>query len=86
MLNNYVKDSTLEEESVTRLWLQLTEEVGELAGAIRRTSHQFQDSKKTNIDKEFVDILKCVFILAKKLDIDLDNAWGRYSPRYNKHT
>ena len=86
MLNDYTKDITLSEDSVTRLWMHLTEEVGDLAGAIRRTSHQFEDSKKTNIDKEFVDILQCVFVLAKKLDIDLDEAWGKYSPRNNKYT
>jgi len=57
------------------LWLFLIEEIGELASAIRRTTTDFVDRKKVNIDAEMIDVMSYLFQIADKFDIDLDEAW-----------
>ena len=46
------------------LWMFLTEELGELAGAIRRNNNQFQDRKRISIEGEIMDVLSYLFQLA----------------------
>lgn len=59
---------------VENIWMYLTEEVGELASAIRRSTNQFSDRKKTSIEGEIMDVLSYLFQIAHIFDIDLDNA------------
>lgn len=61
--------------SIPHIWMFLTEEIGELASAIRRTTHQFNDKKKTSIEGEIMDVLSYLFQIAHIFDIDLDKAW-----------
>lgn len=59
---------------VENIWMYLTEEIGELASAIRRSTNQFSDRKKTNIEGEIMDVLSYLFQIAHIFDIDLDKA------------
>jgi len=84
-LNKY-KDLTQEicikkgwdEVSIEVIWMLLTEEIGELASAIRRTSRHFQDKKIINVEGEIMDVLSYLFQLAYKFNIDLDQAWSSH--------
>ena len=69
--------------SVTTVWLLLTEEIGELASAIR----QFQKSyRKTGLKKErgidivmeMGDVFSYLFQLAYMLNVDLDEMWLKH--------
>ena len=62
---------------VHHLWMFLMEEIGELAAAIRRTNHQFEDRKKVSIESEIMDVLSYLFQLAYMYDVDLDLAFTK---------
>ena len=63
--------------SVEKVWLLLTEEIGELAGCIRRNQNFFKDKKKvTKIEDELGDVFSYLFQLAGILNIDLNQMWG----------
>ena len=62
-------------QPVENIWMFLTEEVGELASAIRRTTNQFADKKKTNVEGEIMDVMSYLFQIADIFDVDLDNAF-----------
>lgn len=64
--------------SVPMLWMLLTEEIGELASAIRRSTHNFSDGKRTNIEGEIMDVLSYLFQIAHIFNIDLDKEWEKY--------
>jgi len=70
--------------SIPHIWMFLTEEIGELASAIRRTTNQFSDKKKTSIEGEIMDVLSYLFQIADAFDIDLDTAWKEYTSQ--KHS
>ena len=64
--------------SIDHLWLFLIEEVGELASSIRRTTNNFSDRKKVNIEGEIMDVMSYLLQIADIFDIDLDEAWVKY--------
>ena len=64
--------------SIPHIWMFLTEEIGELASAVRRTTNQFSDKKKTSVEGEIMDVLSYLFQLADVFDINLDNAWQEH--------
>jgi len=61
--------------SVEKVWLLLTEEIGELAGSIRRTNNHFRDKKKVKVEDELGDVFSYLFQIAGILDIDLNQMW-----------
>ena len=69
--------------SIPTVWLLFTEEVGELASAIRQ--HQ-KSYKKSNLKKErgvdilmeMGDVFSYLFQLAYMLNVDLDEMWIRH--------
>ena len=61
--------------SVEQVWLYLIEEIGELAGSIRRSKNQFRDEKRIKLEDEMGDVFSYLFQLAGMLDIDLDAMW-----------
>ena len=67
--------------STLQTWLLFTEEVGELAKAIRDTNGLFQEKDKTgireNLEGEFADVLSYIFDLANQLDVDLEQAFRK---------
>ncbi len=83
---NYYKNETYklckqkgwDSVTVESLWMFLTEEVGELASAIRRATNQFNDKKKVSVEGEIMDVLSYLFQIAHMFDIDLDKAWEEY--------
>jgi NTP pyrophosphatase (non-canonical NTP hydrolase) len=79
---NYYKNETLqlckkkgwENVEVNIIWMLLTEELGELASAVRRDNNQFQDRKKISIEGEIMDVLSYLFQLSYLYNIDLNDA------------
>lgn len=72
--------------SVEKVWLLLTEEIGELAGSIRRSNHCFRDKKRIKIEDELGDVFSYLFQIAGMLDIDLDKMWATNQHKsLNKH-
>ena len=68
---------------IDTVWLLLTEEVGELASAIRQYKKTY---KKTNLKKErgtdvmmeMRDVFSYLFQLAHMLNVDLDKMWDEH--------
>tara|TARA_B110000285_G_C15134377_1_gene625868 strand:- start:932 stop:1387 length:456 start_codon:yes stop_codon:yes gene_type:complete len=94
-LNQY-KDVTMslchhkgwDNQEVQNVWMLLTEEIGELAGAIRQYRGPYKKRgngvPKTpivHLRNEFGDVFSYLFQLAGMLDIDLDKMW--YWHQYN---
>jgi len=68
---------------VSTVWLLLTEEIGELASAIRQHSRTFKKqhlkkTKGTDIQMEMADVFSYLFQLSSMLDIDLDEMWEKH--------
>lgn len=63
--------------SVNTVWLLFTEEIGELASAIRQRHKHFRKNTKrsSDITSEMGDVFSYLFQLAYMLDIDLDEMW-----------
>jgi|GEM_PF-1919118 len=56
--------------------LDLMEEVGELSNALLvERGHKFRSRQKSTLEDAFFDILFDLFLLADKLNINLDKAW-----------
>ena len=74
-------------QDVQNVWMLFTEEVGELAGAIRQFRGPYKKKVphiKTpivHLRNEFGDVFSYLFQLAGMLDIDLDKMW--YWHQYN---
>ncbi|MDR2063325.1 MAG: dUTP diphosphatase [Candidatus Nomurabacteria bacterium] len=73
-LNQTCKEHGWDKNSVTEVFLLFTEEVGELAKAIRKETG-FKGEKKPekhdNIREEFADVLNYLMELANRFEIDL---------------
>ena len=68
---------------VNTVWLLLTEEVGELASAIRQYTRVYrktnlQKDKGTDVQMEMGDVFSYLFQLASMLDVDLDEMWQKH--------
>ena len=70
--------------SVENIWMYFTEEVGELAGSIRRSKNQFKDRKKFKLESEMGDVFSYLFQLAYMLNIDLDQMWENQREKIKK--
>ncbi len=71
---------------VNTVWLLLTEEIGELASAIRQQSRTFPKSglkKERGIDvqMEMGDVFSYLFQLAGMLNVDLDDMWNKHKTK-----
>ena len=70
-------------QSIQTVWLLLTEEVGELASAIRQHEAVFKKvglkkNKGVDVRSEMGDVFSYLFQLAYMLDIDLDAMWREH--------
>jgi NTP pyrophosphatase (non-canonical NTP hydrolase) len=68
---------------VSAVWLLFTEEVGELASAIRQYQRHFRKTglkkdRGTDITTEMGDVFSYLFQLAYMLNIDLDEMWLKH--------
>jgi NTP pyrophosphatase (non-canonical NTP hydrolase) len=66
---------------VDTVWLLLTEEIGELASAIRQYKRTYKKTglrkdKGVDVKMEMGDVFSYLFQLAFMLDIDLDDMWN----------
>ena len=91
---NFYRDSTQllchnkgwNKVSVNTVWLLLTEEIGELASAIRQKSKTYtktglKKTRGTDIQMEMGDVFSYLFQLAYMLDVDLDEMWVRHQQK-----
>ena len=75
--------------NINTVWLLLTEEIGELASAIRQNTRIY---KKTGLKKErgidiqteMGDVFSYLFLLAYMLNVDLDEMWQRHQDKIDK--
>ena len=82
---NVCKDKGWDHCSLEKVWLLLTEEIGELAGSIRRHSNTFKDKRRIKIEDELGDVFSYLFQLSGMLDIDLNQMWEKnITKSYNK--
>ena len=62
---------------IHKVWLLFTEEIGELASAIRQHKNIYRKTGKTNSDvaSELGDVFSYLFQIAYMLNVDLDRMW-----------
>ena len=90
MMNTY-RDETFnmcrtkgwDKAPVSTVWLLFTEEIGELASAIRQYQRNFRKTglkkdRGTDITTEMGDVFSYLFQLAYMLNVDLDEMWLRH--------
>jgi len=73
-VNQMVETRGFQEETTQDLLLLLTEELGELAKAIRKTSHIKNDVAKTDdmdVEGEIADIFLYLLAMCRVLEVDL---------------
>ena len=68
---------------VSTVWLLFTEEIGELASAIRQYQRNFRKTglkkdRGTDITTEMGDVFSYLFQLAYMLNVDLDDMWLKH--------
>ena len=68
---------------MSTVWLLFTEEVGELASAIRQYLRHYRKTglkkdRGTDITTEMGDVFSYLFQLAYMLNIDLDEMWEKH--------
>ena len=63
------------------LWLMFTEEVGELAAAIRQITHLYKKSRRINLVHEFGDVFSYLFQLAHVLNIDIEDMFWEHQKK-----
>ena len=72
---------------VNTVWLLLTEEIGELASAIRQYTKVYrklnlQKEKGTDVQMEMGDVFSYLFQLASMLNVDLDEMWIKHRTKF----
>ena len=75
---NMIKTRGFENETPQDVLLLLTEELGELAKEVRKSTHIKMDSNQTrtqNLDKEIADVFNYVLAMCVATDIDLFEAF-----------
>lgn len=75
---NMIKTRGFDNETPQDILLLLTEEVGELAKEIRKSTHIKLDSNQSrtqNLDKEIADVFNYILALCVATDIDLFEAF-----------
>lgn len=56
-----------------RIFVHLTEEVGEIAAQLKRTwSRNYDPFSKKDLEEEMADVLVCILALADRFEIDLE--------------
>lgn len=69
---------------VDTVWLLFTEEIGELASAIRQNKKIFAKRSTQDVVLEMGDVFSYLFQLANMLDVDLDLMWELHREKMNK--
>ena len=67
---------------IQSVWLLLTEEIGELASAIRQRKKLFTKTRYIdNVQNEMGDVFSYLFQLSHMLDVDLDTMWREHKTK-----
>ncbi len=92
-LQDYIKKMCEErgwdKNSHTQIFLLFTEEVGELAKAIRQREKFLLENKKVDefdLEEEFADVLNYLLDLANYYDVDLEGAFRKKAEVNKKRT
>ena len=68
--------------SIQKVWLLFTEEIGELASAIRQNMGMYKKSgRPVSISTEMGDVFSYLFQLAYMLEVDLDEMWSLHKQK-----
>ena len=98
-LNQYKADTELickqkgwANSTVDTVWLLLSEEIGELASAIRQYKKTYKKTglkkdRGTDVMMEMGDVFSYLFQLSYMLDVDLDKMWVEHGKKmkYKKY-
>lgn len=94
-LNNYkratatmIVEKGWDRASLPAVWLLFTEEVGELASAIRQRARMYRKEgmkkdKGIDVVMEMGDVFSYLFQLADMLNVDLDQMWELHRQKMN---
>jgi len=63
---------------IQNVWLLFTEEIGELAAAIRQRKKLYSKNKIDNVKNEMGDVFSYLFQLSHMLNVDLDQMWEEH--------
>jgi len=67
---------------IQNVWLLFTEEIGELASAIRHRKRMYVKSEREdNVKNEMGDVFSYLFQLSHMLNIDLDAMWAEHKTK-----
>lgn len=82
------KQKGWDKTSVNTVWLLLTEEIGELASAIRQNSRTYvktglKKNRGIDVQSEMGDVFSYLFQLAYMLNVDLDDMWAKHQVKIN---
>ena len=77
------KNKGWDKASVSTVWLLFTEEIGELASAIRQQQKTFtktglKKNRGIDVQMEMADVFSYLFQLASMLNVDLDEMWEKH--------
>lgn len=75
-----------DKHGVDSVWMLLTEEIGELASAIRQYTQKFKKSglkknKGIDVQMEMGDVFSYLFQLAYMLNVDMDEMWEKHKAK-----
>jgi NTP pyrophosphatase (non-canonical NTP hydrolase) len=70
---------------IDTVWLLFTEEIGELASAIRQHRKVFPKRTSQDVVMEMGDVFSYLFQIANILDVDLDKMWELHDRKMNHH-
>jgi len=88
-VNKMVETRGFEDETAQDIMLLLTEEIGELAKEVRKTTEIKMDAnqtRKTDVSGEIADILNYTLCMCKVMNIDLFEAFIEKEERNAKRT
>jgi NTP pyrophosphatase (non-canonical NTP hydrolase) len=71
-LQKYIKAKDFSPDLKETYFLKLSEEVGELARAMRKKRRMIEDNVKETIEEELWDVIYYVLAIANTYDIDLE--------------
>lgn len=77
-LNEVCQERGWTRDNETEKWLLFTEEIGELAKAIRKTRNLYQEQGRPTthaLEEEFADVLSYLLDLANCFGVDLEQAF-----------
>jgi NTP pyrophosphatase (non-canonical NTP hydrolase) len=69
--------------SITNVWLLFTEEIGELASAIRHRNKMYRKAPRSvdTVENEMGDVFSYLFQLSYMLNVDLDKMWSDHKTK-----